>query len=45
MGRTVASCIIVIMAFTILSCGEEERPSLNVNERKEVNEKKQAKLE
>lgn len=28
-----------IMAFAILSCGEEQRTSLNVDERKEVNEK------
>jgi hypothetical protein len=45
MGRTVASCIIVIMAFTILSCGEKERTSLNVVERKEVNEKYKAILD
>lgn len=30
---------IMAMAFTILSCGEDERKSLNVDERKEVNEK------
>ena len=45
MGRTVASYIIVIMVLTILSCGEEERTSLNVDERKEVNEKYKAILD
>ncbi|MDG1716203.1 MAG: hypothetical protein P8H42_01105 [Saprospiraceae bacterium] len=45
MGRTVASCIIVIMAFTMLGCSEEERTSLNVVERKEVNEKYKAILD
>jgi len=48
MDRTVASCIIVIiviMAFTMLGCSEEERTSLNVVERKEVNEKYKAILD
>ena len=33
------------MAFTILGCSEEERTSLNVVERKEVNEKDKAILD
>jgi len=45
MGKTVASYIIVMMILTILSCGEEERTSLNVDERKEVNEKYKAILD
>ena len=34
-----------MMILTILSCGEEERTSLNVDERKEVNEKYKAILD
>ena len=39
MDKIYSLLILSVISFTIISCGEDERTSLNVEERKEVNDK------